>query len=144
MKSCTFIGHRDTPKEIEPILETALNDLIINKKVTKFYVGTHGSFDNMAQRVLGKLKKQYDWIDYSIVLAYIPKDKEEYKDYLETIYPDGLEKVPKKYAIIERNKWMIKKCDFLVCYVEHTFSNSYSFKEFAEKTERQFSICLIV
>ncbi len=133
MKTCTFIGHKNAPKEIEPILESTLKDLILNKNVAKFYVGTHGSFDYMVQRVLEKLKNQFHWIDYSIVLAYIPEMKEEYKDYSNTIYPDGLEKIPKRYAIIERNKWMIRKSDCLVCYVEHTVSNANNFKEFAEK-----------
>ena len=29
---CTFFGHRDTPKSIEPILYNVLTDLIENKK----------------------------------------------------------------------------------------------------------------
>ena len=133
MKTCTFIGHNNTPKEIEPILESTLIDLILNKNVGKFYVGTHGGFDFLVQKVLKILKDKYDWIEYCIVLAYMPETKEEKKDYSNTIYPEGLEKVPQKYAIIERNKWMIKKCDYLVCHIEHTFSNAYQFKEFAEK-----------
>ena len=110
--------------------------MILNKNVGKFYIGTHGSFDYMVQRVLKRLKGKYNWIKYNVVLAYMPETPEENKDYSNTIYPDGLEKVPKKYAIIERNKWMIKKSDYLICYVEHTFSNAYQFKEFAKKKDK--------
>ena len=36
---CTFFGHKDTPKEIEPTLRSTLIDLIENKNVNVFYVG---------------------------------------------------------------------------------------------------------
>lgn len=52
MLTCTFFGHKDTPKEIEPILRSALVDLIENKNVLKFYVGNNGSFDHMVKRGL--------------------------------------------------------------------------------------------
>ncbi len=57
MLTCTFFGHKDTPKEIEPTLRSTLMDLIKNKKVFHFYVGNHGNFDHMAKRVLIELKK---------------------------------------------------------------------------------------
>lgn len=133
MKSCTFIGHKNISKEIELSLENLLTDLILNKNVTMFYVGTHGDFDYAVQKILKNLKNQYRHIDYNVVLAYFPTKKDENKDYFNTIYPECLENVPKKYAIIERNKWMIKKSNFLVCYVDNTFSNANKFKEFAER-----------
>ena len=40
---CTFFGHKDTPKEIEPTLRSALIELIENKNVTVFYVGNVSS-----------------------------------------------------------------------------------------------------
>ena len=42
MATCTFFGHRDTSKEIEPMLKSALTDLIENKRVDMFYVGNEG------------------------------------------------------------------------------------------------------
>lgn len=41
MLICTFFGHSDTPKEIEPTLMSTLIDLIENKNVLKFYIGKH-------------------------------------------------------------------------------------------------------
>ena len=49
MLTCTFFGHKDTPKEIEPTLRSTLVDLIENKNVLKFYVGNHGNFDYMVK-----------------------------------------------------------------------------------------------
>ena len=47
--------------------------------------------------------------------------------------PKDLEKVPLRFAITERNKWMIKNSDYLVCYVNNPLSNANKFKEFAIK-----------
>lgn len=44
---CTFFGHKDTPKEIEPTLRSTLIDLIENKNVNVFYVGNNGNFDTI-------------------------------------------------------------------------------------------------
>ena len=59
MLSCTFFGHKDTPKEIEPTLRSTLVDLIENKNVLKFYVGNHGNFDYMIKNCLIELKAFY-------------------------------------------------------------------------------------
>ena len=45
MKSCTFFGHRDTKKEIEPIIKSTLIELIEKNNVNIFYVGNNGNFD---------------------------------------------------------------------------------------------------
>ena len=136
MKTCTFIGHKNASEKLEPILKLTIETLVL-KGITKFYVGTHGSFDNMVQKILTQLKLCYPQIRYYVVLAYLPKTKADTKDYFETIYPDGLEKVPLRFAITERNKWMIKNSDYLVCYVNNPFSNANKFKEFAIKKGKQ-------
>lgn len=130
---CTFIGHRDTPKEINPKLRQVLLNLIENKKVDIFYVGNHGSFDYMVKELLKELKQIYH-INYYVVLAYIPA-KNDYTDYYDTIYLDELNTVPHKYRIIERNKWMIKKSDFVVTYIRH-LGNAREFKEIAKKQNK--------
>ena len=71
---CTFFGHKDTPKEIEPTLRSTLIDLIANKNVNVFYVGNNGNFDTMVRRQLEELSQTYP-ISYSVVLAYLPMSK---------------------------------------------------------------------
>lgn len=132
MKACTFIGHKNTSSKLEPIFKSTIEALVL-KGVTKFYVGTHGNFDIMAQKILKQLKLSYPQINYYVVLAYLPKARDDTKDYSETIYPNGLEKVPLRFAITERNKWMINNSDYLVCHINHPFSNANMFKEFAIK-----------
>lgn len=129
---CTFFGHKDTPKEIEPTLRSTLIDLIENKNVKVFYVGNNGNFDTMVRRQLEDLSQTYP-ITYSVVLAYLPTEKNKNDNLTNTIYPEGLETVPKRFAIPWRNKWMIQQSDVVVTYVTHTYGGAAQFKEMAER-----------
>lgn len=137
MLTCTFFGHKDTPKEIEPTLRSTLVDLINNEKVCKFYVGNHGNFDCMVKRCLIELKEIYS-IEYAVVLAYLPDSKysTERKIPTNTIFPNNIETVPRKFAINYRNKWMIEQSDYVVTYVKYTIGGAARFKELAERKKK--------
>ena len=132
---CTFFGHRKVYEKIEPILRSTLIDLIENHEVKKFYVGNHGSFDSMVCRVLADLSTRYP-ITYYIVLAYMPKQRDclDLTDHTRTIFPEKIETVPRRFAIIYRNKWMIRQADYVVTYTtNHIGSGAAQFKALAEK-----------
>ncbi len=128
----TFFGHKDAPKEIEPTLRTTLVDLIESHGATVFYVGNNGNFDTMVRRQLEELSQTYP-ITYSVVLAYLPTKKSEYDDLTNTILPESIETVPKRFAISYRNKWMIEHADIVVTYVTHTYGGAWQFKTMAER-----------
>ena len=128
----TFFGHKDTPKEIEPTLRTTLVDLIENHGATEFYVGNNGNFDTMVRRQLENLSQTYP-ITYNIVLAYIPTKKSEYDSFTNTLLPEGIETIPKRFAISYRNKWMVEQSDVVVTYVTHSFGGAAQFKTMAER-----------
>ena len=135
MSACTFFGHRYVSQNIEPTLRSTLIDLIENHNVDLFYVGNHGEFDATARRVLRELSDKYP-IRYYVVLAYMPtkRGKFDCNDYSDTILPDGIETVPRRFAIIYRNKWMIEQSDFVVTYVTHdAVSGAAQFKRLAER-----------
>ena len=134
--TATFFGHRDTPSEIEAELRLVLTDLIKNENVTVFYVGNNGSFDYMAKRVLEDLSVIYP-INYNIVLPYLPVKKNEYENFENTVFPEGLEAVPKRFAVSYRNKWMIEQSDVVVTYVTRNFGGAWQFKKMAEKKGRR-------
>ena len=133
MKTCTFFGHRDTPKEIEPSLRAVLTELVEQKGVTQFYVGNQGGFDHMVEAVLAHLQNQYPHICSTVVLAYLPKEKNNSEN---TLYPEGLELVPPKFAIDRRNRWMLDHADYVVTYVVRPFGGAAKFKLLAEKSGR--------
>ncbi|MBQ6263653.1 MAG: hypothetical protein IJK58_09085 [Clostridia bacterium] len=131
--TCTFFGHRYVPQKIEPTLRSTLIDLIEHHEVDLFYVGNHGDFDAMVRRVLRELSAKYP-IRYHVVLAYMPEKQDEYRltDYSDTILPEGIETVIKRFAINYRNKWMIEQSDFVVTYVVHdSGSRAAQFKKLA-------------
>ena len=128
----TFFGHMDTPKEIEPTLRTTLVDLIENHGATEFYVGNNGNFDTMVRRQLEDLSQTYP-ITYNVVLAYIPTKKSEYDVFTNTLLPEGIETVPKRFAISYRNKRMLEQSDVVVTYVTHTYGGAAQFKTMAER-----------
>ena len=131
--TCTFFGHRDTPKEIEPALQLTLIDLIENKNATVFYVGNHGSFDAMVRRQLEDLSKTYP-IKYYVVFAYMPSKNDNPDEH--SILPEGIETVPRRFAINYRNKWMLNKSDIVVTYVTRNFGGAWEFQQMAEKQEK--------
>ena len=136
MKTCIFFGHRDTPVTVKPRLMSCVESLIVEHGVAKFYVGNQGSFDRMAKSVLQTLQKKYPYIIYYIVLAYFPSQKEEVDD-AETIYPDGLETVPRRFAISHRNRWMMRQADYVVGYITHSWGGAAQFFTQAKRQGKQ-------
>ena len=132
-KICCFFGHREVTHNIRPKLTEIIEKLIFDEGVTDFYVGHQGQFDSMVFSVLKELKAYYPQIRYTVVLAYMPDEhiKELYGE--DTLFPDGLETVPKRFAISKRNDWMIKHSDIAVCYVWKVTGGAAKFKEKAEK-----------
>ena len=132
---CTFFGHRFVYENIESRLRATLIDLIEKHRVNLFYVGNHGGFDAMVCRALKSLSEKYP-STYRVVLAYLPTAKSRFapEDDPNTVLPDGIETVPKRFAISYRNKWMIRRSDYVVTYVTHTVgSGAAQFKALAQK-----------
>ncbi len=120
---------------IEQLLEQSLIYLIENKEATFFYVGNQGNFDFFVRKVLKKLKNKYSHIDYAVALAYMPgvKSQNDGFDYTDTVYPECLGGVPRRYAIYKRNIWMIDQSDTVVTYVETEIGGASQFKKIAER-----------
>lgn len=133
MSSCTFFGHTDTPKEIEPILRSTLIELIEKQNVHLFFVGNHGCFDQMVTNTLNTLKNQYPEIQFYIVLAYLPTEKQIETNKTDTVFPEGIECVPKRFAIVWRNQWMIDRSDFVITFVQRNFGGAATFQKKAAK-----------
>ena len=132
--TCTFFGHRDAPSSIEGRIRATIERLVL-EGVTFFYVGNNGNFDRMVHRQLKFLSTEYPHIRYYVVLAYMPTVKDEFDitDYSETIYPEGLESVPPRFAISKRNEWMIGKSDIVVTYVKYSTGGAAHAKKLAER-----------
>jgi hypothetical protein len=107
-------------------------DLIERQGVRQFYVGNQGNFDAMARSLLAELEQSHG-IRYEIVLAYLPGKEAPLYDTDHTLLPDGIETVPRRFAIEYRNKWMIDHSDILVTYVCHFFGGAAIFRDLTKK-----------
>lgn len=120
-----FFGHKDTPESIYPLLVQEINRFVEQYSNLTFLVGTHGSFDRMVQRALCSVKDKYRHIGCYIVLAYLKTEKKDSEQYaLPTVFPEGLENVPLRYAISRRNEYMVSECDAVICYIEHDWGGA--------------------
>jgi len=115
---CTFFGHRNVPYSLKSELINCIEKLICEKDAKLFYVGTQGTFDRLVWESLSVLKSNHPHIICYKVLAYFPTNDSYNSE--NTIYPEGLETVPRKLAIAKRNEWMINQTDAVISYVRHS------------------------
>lgn len=134
MSICTFFGHSDCSNEIREELLKTINELIKEENVDKFYVGNNGFFDQLVISVLDEIKTENININFFVVLSQMPSVKNHFIiNHYDTILPDGIEYVYPKFAIIYRNKWMVKKSDFVITYINHPQGGAARFYEYAIK-----------
>ena len=116
MKTVMFCGHSkvDEPEKIKKWVLSETEKAIQNG-ASEFLLGAYGDFDNLVAGVVFELKKKYPHIKSVLVLAYLDQ-KKNCDLYEESIYPP-LENVPKKYAIVKRNRWMVDNSDAIIAYV---------------------------
>lgn len=138
MSVCTFFGHHDCPAEVKPKLREVLTDLIENHSVDLFYVGNKGAFDRMVRSVLRGLAQEYTHIHYAVVLERLPvkHSEDDPEDYSDTMLPEGIEEVPPRFAIVWRNKWMLRQADYVVTYVTHSWGGAAQFAEMAVRQQK--------
>lgn len=135
MKSCFFIGHREANERLLPELITVVEQLVTDEQVSYFYVGGYGGFDRLAASAVKQVKKHHPEISLTLVLPYHPAErpKEAPCGFDGTYYPEGMENVPRRFAIVKANRIMVDISDWLVAYVRHGASNSRKILEYAQR-----------
>lgn len=133
---CCFFGHRTVTQAVEPRLRRTILQLLDETGGSlTCYVGNQGQFDEMVRRVLRELQASHSALHYAVVLAYLPtRDRAPSPDaYADTVYPDGLETVPKRFCIDRRNRWMLDRADAVICYVSSGCGGAAKYVQLAEK-----------
>ena len=134
MKTCFFIGHREADERLLPELMSVVERLIIEEQVSCFYVGGYGGFDRIAASAIKRSKQNHPEITLMLVLPYHPAEHpvEIPHGFDGTYYPEGMEKVPRRFAIVKANEIMVNTSDWLIAYVRHGASNSRKILEYAQ------------
>lgn len=135
MKTCFFIGHRETSEEIYPALKQVVEEHITIYGVTAFIVGGYGGFDRLAAQAVISLKQQFPQITLCLLLPYHPAERpmETPPGFDNTYYPPGMESVPRRFAILRANRYAIDHSDYLIAYAWHPASNARNLMEYAQK-----------
>ena len=146
MKSCFFIGHREASLEVLPALTEAIEQYIVEYGVTEFIVGNYGGFDCMAAKAVIATKERHPGITLSMLIPYHPAERplESPQGFDNTFYPPGMEKVPRRLAIIRANRYMVNHVDYLIAYAWHPASNARDLLEYAKKREERNPISVTV
>jgi len=139
MKSCFFIGHREASSEILPALRDIVEQHIVEYGVTEFIVGHYGGFDRIAAKAVIAAKKQHPEITLSMLIPYHPAERpvELPSGFDNTFYPPGMEKVPRRLAIVRANRYMVDHAGYLIAYAWHPASNARNLLEYAKRRERK-------
>lgn len=136
-KTCFFIGNRYTPSDITEQLTKVIEQHITEYGVTTFTVGHYGNFDGLVKGVLRDAKKYHEDIKLYLLAPYALNQKiETPKDFDGMFYPEGLENVPLRYAIVQANRYMIQNSDYLIAY-RLGVGNSYKLIEYALRREKK-------
>ena len=138
-KICCFAGHREIYQadRITDEIIRICERLIIEDNVTEFMVGNYGRFDLCAKIAVERLKDKYPGIKLLLVIPYLTasiiKDKNINNEYDEIIIADIPKTTPNRYKIIKCNEYMIKKADYLICYITVNWGGAYKTVEYAKK-----------
>ena len=136
-KSCFFMGNRHTPSNIREQLFEVVERHITEYGVNTFTVGHYGGFDYMVQSVLKDTKKRYTDIELYLLAPYALTQKKEIPEgFNGSFYPEGLETVPMRYAIVQANRYMVQNSDYLITYCHH-IGNTRNIVEYAQRREKK-------
>lgn len=132
-KSCFFIGCRTASMDIYPKLSRVVEEHICFYGVTEFIVGRYGAFDRMAALAVAEAKKKHPEVILTLLMAYCTAVKKvEAPLYFDgSLYPEGMECVPKKLAILKANQYAARHSDYLIAYVGHSVGNTRKLLDFA-------------
>ena len=102
-KSCFFIGHRETPDHVLPILQEVVNKHIECYGVTEFIVGHYGNFDYLAAKAVTAAKQLHPDITLSLLIPYHPAER-PIKIRLIIVYPSLFTSTV--YEVLPLSRWI--------------------------------------
>lgn len=130
----SFFGHREihNTADLEKKLLFALNE-ILDDKPCQLLFGGYGMFDNLAYKCCRTLLDSGSSFDlrFIFVTPYVTesylKKQISHKPLVfdEIVYPP-IEKVPYKFAISARNRWMAEQADTVITYINRKYGGAYS------------------
>ena len=139
-KVCFMFGHATTPYDAISLIEAAAEKQYNEQSIRTFIVGNRGNFDSLAATAIKNLKKKYSDISLLLLLAYHPAERPVHlTEGFDNSYYPPLEGVPRQYAIVRANKYMVDTADSIICYVNR-IGNTRKLLEQAQKRQKKEGI----
>ena len=138
----TFCGHSncffcDVVKEE---LKIVLFNEIKKNPTCNFYLGGYGDFDELCLRILKDLKADFTEIELIFITPYLDKNYSKLEfaiyHYDDVIFPP-LESVPRKFAILKRNEWMVNEADLVIAFVTYSWGGAAKTLEYAKRKKKR-------
>ena len=132
---CFMFGHATTPYDAISLIEAAAEKQYNEQGIRTFIVGNRGNFDSYAATAIKRLKQKHDDITLLLLLAYHPAERPVHlTEGFDNSYYPPIENVPRQYAIVRANKYMVDTADSIICYVNR-IGNTRKLLEQAERRQ---------
>ena len=131
-----FCGHREVEEQeqVREWLEHTVETLL-QRGATQFYLGGYGGFDRMAAAAVQCAKQGNRPAESILVLSYLDRNIST-ELYDSSVYPP-LENVPKRFAIVRRNRWIVDHADIIVAYVLHDWGGAAEMLRYAVRRQKE-------
>ena len=138
----TFFGHSNClfNDDIKKQLKNILLDEIIKNPTCKFYLGGYGDFDGLCLRALRELKHDFPTIEILFITPYLDKNYSKLelaKYYYDDVIFPPIESVPRKFAILKRNEWMVNEAGLVIAYVMYSWGGAAKALEYAKRKKKR-------
>ena len=134
----TFCGHSNclfSDEEKEKLKQLLINEIRKNP-TCKFYLGGYGDFDSLCLRTLRELKTDFPDIELLFITPYLDKNYSKLqlaKYYYDDVIFPPIESVPRKFAILKRNEWMVDSAELVIAYVKYSWGGAAKTLEYAKR-----------
>ena len=138
----TFCGHSNclfSDEEKDELKQLIIKE-IRNNPTCKFYLGGYGDFDSLCLRALRELKIDFPDIKLLFITPYLDNNYSKLqlaKYYYDDIIFPPIENVPRKFAILKRNEWMVDSADLVIAYVKYSWGGASKTLEYAKRKMKQ-------
>ena len=134
----TFCGHSNylfSDEEKEKLKQLLIKEIRKNP-TCKFYLGGYGDFDSLCLRTLRELKTDFPDIELLFITPYLDNNYSKLelaKYYYDDVIFPPIESVPRKFAILKRNEWMIDSADLVIAHVKYSWGGAAKTLEYAKR-----------
>lgn len=91
-------------------------------------------------RTLKDFKADFPEIELIFITPYLDKNYSKLelaKYYYDDVIFPPIESVPRKFAILKRNEWMVKQVDLVIAYVKYSWGGAAKALEYAKRKKKR-------